>query len=257
MVAAVSTDVTQGTVLAAAAYPAQQATVSQADVQYLADGGGFDYLSQAFVLVAAAGRVSDPRVRSWTFTLDGHDFYVLRLGNVETLVYDVHSEQWYVWGSDTSYLWRAYSGCNWLAGDNFANVYGSNVVVGDDGNGSIYLLNPDSDTDDDAVLGSALPRTFSRRLDVQMPLKGFDSVSCFDVVLEGSIGENTDSVNLSYSDDRGNSFTDAGDIQLTKDTYNTRLRWQSLGSASSPGRIYSIADDGALRRIDYAATTIG
>ena len=69
-------------------------------------------VTQARTLAVVKGRVSDPRVRAWTFTIDGHDFYVLRLGNDETLVYDVYSEQWYVWGSSDTPLWRAYNGTN-------------------------------------------------------------------------------------------------------------------------------------------------
>src|SRR3546814_14617292 len=73
-------------------------------------------LSQSWVTVVARGRVDDPKVRAWTFTLDGHDYYVLRAGNIETLVYDTHNGQWYVWSSFDSDLWKAFNGTNWKTG---------------------------------------------------------------------------------------------------------------------------------------------
>jgi hypothetical protein len=187
--------------------------------------------------------------------LDGHDFYVLRLGNDGTLVYDVASEQWCVWGSDESQLWRAYNGTNWIEADNQASVFGSNVIVGDDGNGSLYFLNPLSDTDDDAVEGPVIQRPYKRIVQGQITTKGYSSKRVYDVVLEGSIGSATDAnlvtVNLSFSDDRGNTYTDAGDITLTPDDYSVRAHWRSLGSMNMPGRLFRVTDRGSLRRIDY------
>ena len=59
-------------------------------------------ISQSRLLVAVRGRPGNPRLRDWTFSLDGHDFYVLRLGDDLTLVYDATTEQWVDW-SDRDY----------------------------------------------------------------------------------------------------------------------------------------------------------
>lgn len=144
-------------------------------------------VSQAFVLAAVRGRIEDPKVRAWTFTLDGHDFYVLKLGNDCTLIYDVAAEQWYTWGSFESQLWRAYTGRNWLGGRGFADIYGSNILVGDDSTGAIYLLDPLGHTDDDAVNGSDVPRPYLREITGQIPMRGYDVKTCYGVSLMGAI----------------------------------------------------------------------
>jgi phosphohistidine swiveling domain-containing protein len=254
MVAATSTDVAQGYVLVAGSFPAETTDVSSLAAVVATEGGLTAQVSQAYVIVAAIGRVNDPVVRGWTFTLDGHDFIVYRLGNQKTLLYDTHSQQWYNWGSGDGDLWRAYNGCNWLGGDGFASAYGSNVVVGDDGNGSLYFLDPDGETDDDALLGEDEPRTFERFVQGQVVVKGYGLQPCYGVSLIGSTGEvtNTDltSVTLSYSDDRGETYSDAGTREVEADAYDTRLHWRSLGSIRLPGRIFKVTDYGALKRID-------
>lgn len=235
--------------------PADESLVSQAALATVVEVEPDVRVSQAVLVTIVRGRVDDPRVRAWTFTLDGHDYYVLRLGNNETLVYDVFSKQWYVWGSGDSTLWKAFTGTNWLAADINAAEYGSNILVGDDGNGSVYLLNPDGDFDDDTLEGADLPREFTRSVQGQVAVRGYSSKRAYGVEVEGSIGDATDenniTVNLSFSDDRGNTYVDAGSIDVPQGEHNIRLNWRSLGSISSPGRLYKITDYGALRRIDY------
>lgn len=255
MVAAVGVQASQARVLAAGIYPSDGLQVSQALVQASEDSHGGDVqVSQALVLVAAIGRVADPKVRAWTFTLDGHDFYVLRCGQFETLVYDVSTKMWHVWGSGTDDLWRAYIGIGWFGARKAGSVFGSSIVVGDDGNGSLYFLNPEGVYDDDALVGSASPQTFERVLTAQyVQFPGYDSVPCFDVQLFGSAGEVNESnltVELTYSDDRGHNYTSAGSQLLAADAYNVRMNWQSLGSMEAPGRLFKITDYGALKRID-------
>jgi hypothetical protein len=247
-------EVSQAYVTAIANFPTERVEVSQAFALAMTGGGTPAVeVSQAYVVVLASGRVDDPRVRAWAFTLDGHDFYVLRLGESETLVYDTYAQEWYVWGSGTGALWRAYTGTNWIGGRSHALNW-SNVIVGDDGNGSLYFLSPDDDTDDDAIFGDDTPRAFTRQATGQLVIKaGYASVPCFGVQLMGSIGSGADdlTVNLQVSDDRGNTYTDCGDITLDGDEYTARVNWLSLGSMVSPGRLFKITDTGALKRIDW------
>ena len=114
--------VSQFYVTSVANFPTERLDVSQFYVA-LMSGGATNSLSvsQAYITVVARGRVDDPKVRAWTYTMDGHDYYVLRLGIDETLVYDTHSEQWYTWGSDLTDLWRPFDGTNWLGGDRWAD----------------------------------------------------------------------------------------------------------------------------------------
>lgn len=234
-------------------YPADAAQVSQFIVRSFDDPTPMLRISQLFVRVLIKGRVDDPRVRAWTFTLDGHDFYVLHLGATETLIYDTHTGEWYNWGSGTSPLWNAYTGCNWIGGRKWALNW-SNVVCGDDGNGALYFLSPDDDADDDSLYGSGAPRPFTRIATGQLVVKpGYASVPCYGVQVFGSIGargEDDATVNLQVSDDRGYNYTDCGDIELDSENYTARLNWLSLGSMVSPGRLFKITDTGALKRID-------
>lgn len=240
--------------------PSDELNVTQAVVRVLEEPTTPLNMTQTVVRSIVSGRVDDPVVRAWTFTLDGHDYYVLRVGNEETLVYDVLTEQWYVWGSNTTRLWKGYNGHNWLAADGLGATYGSNVLVGDDASGALYFLGPDSTTDDDPVEGAATPRPFERRVMGQITHKGYSSKRVYDVTLEGSIGnisnEDLVSVELEFSDDRGNTYVSAGEITLTDEDYHARLDWRSLGSLTMPGRLFRITDNGALKRIDFMSASV-
>lgn len=233
-------------------YPTANLYASELIGTVIAEGLADIWATQIYAQVVVRGRVDDPRVRAWTFTQDGHDFYVLRLGNAETLVYDTHSQEWSIYGSGTGDPWRAYTGRNWQGGRGLALPW-SDVVVGDDGTGAIYFLSPDDDNDDDAILGEDTPRPFRRRLTGQIVVKpGYISAPCFGVQLFGSIGSGVETlnINLAVSDDRGFTYDDMGDIALDPLDYNARANWLSLGSMVAPGRLFRITDDGALKRLD-------
>lgn len=249
--AADSTRVTQTLVRAVTQLPAENMRVSQGAIRAVTDHGNTLRSSQALVRAIIKGRVFDPRVRAWTFTLDGHDFYVLRLGNTETLIYDVATGQWTVWGSFDQDLWKAYNGFNWIGGRALGESYGSDVVVTDDANGSLYFLAPEHTTDDDAVSGADLPRPFTRKVTGQFVIRsGYDYVPCFGVQVYGSIGSEAGTVTLSISDDRGFTYYDVGNRSIVAGDYDFRLTWQSLGSMRSPGRLFTLTDTGAMQRVD-------
>ena len=99
MAAAVTIDASQEQILAVAAFPSQHLEASQLQLESVVQPQPLILSSQLGVYVVARGSNTDPSVRAWTFTLDGHNYYVLRLGTQETLVYDEHSQQWYTWSS--------------------------------------------------------------------------------------------------------------------------------------------------------------
>lgn len=248
-------NVPQAYVLAATQFPTETLEVTQARVDAATASDNVIEVTQAYVLVAVKGRIYDPKVRTWTMTLDGHDNYVLRLGGLDTtLVYDDHSESWYTWGTKESNLWRAYHGTNWGGATNFAGSYGSNIVVGDDGNGALYFLDPDLPVDDSAVDGNAIQYPFQRLTMAQAVTTGYEKYRCFGVHVYGSVGqENTvydDEITLLTSDDRGETYDNRGAITITEGTLDTRLSWRSLGSISAPGRLFKLRDYGSLKRID-------
>jgi hypothetical protein len=248
---------TQAYVLALTQEPAQAMNVTQAYVNALVNEEQEIRVTQAYIMALVRGRTEDPQVRAWTFTLDGHDYYVLRLGAAETLVYDTHSEQWYVWGSDDSDLWKAYTGSNWSDGHTLAATQGAStsIIVGDDGNGALYFLDTDAYVDDDSLYGSDVPRQYLREATGQVAVRAVDQVPCFGVRVEGSIGEMDNAlltaVTLSTSDDRGHTFDDHGTLTIANADYDFRAEWRSLGSFGSPGRLFRVQDYGALHRIDY------
>jgi len=248
----------QAYVTALAALPAENVQTSGSMLAVIAEGNEFVQTSQGFVTALVRGSVSDPKVRAWTFTLDGHDFYILRLGNEETLVYDLTTEQWYSWGTGGNSLWQAYTGINWTGGSRFSSVAGSNVTVGSDGNGSIWFLDPDSDMDE-GLFAESIPAPFLRRVTGQVLSKGYSSYRVNQVQLLGSIGSLSDpalnTITLSYSDDRGHTYTNASTVTAPAEDYEARVDWRSLGSFRQPGRLFRLEDFGALRRVDSLTMT--
>lgn len=250
-----SIDLSQSFIQSVVNVPTKQLQQTQQFVQVAIGGADNSVdLTQTFIQVVVGGLIDDPVVRAWTFTLDGHDFYVLNLGDQETLIYDLSTGQWHTWSSGDSGVWRAYQGANWEGGMRFANEYGSNVLVGDNPSGALYLLNPDLEQDDGALEGSATV-PFLRRAMGQLPVSGNYSRRRVGMVeLLGSIGRQIDAtltgITLRYSDDRGNSYVDAGTVTVNPGDTKARVRWRSLGALRQPGRIFEIQDYGTLTRID-------
>lgn len=234
--------------------PSDEVRVSQADGSLISLTVSDIQVSQADVVVVYRGRVEDPKVRAWTFTLDGHEFYVLSLGTRETLVYDVATSEWYTWGSGEEEVWRAKVGINWTGTGALPGLFGSNVLVGDDSTGTLYFLAPDSDRDDDALEGAGVARSFIRSVTTQHIVKaGYSVEMCFGIQVFGSIGQTSgfeDAVTLEISDDRGESWVDVGSLIPPIGSFDFRLNWQSLGAMQAPGRLFRLRDRGALKRID-------
>jgi hypothetical protein len=201
---------------------------------------------------SAPGRTDNPHLRVWTFSLDEHDYYVLRLGDSLTLVYDVYSEQWMDWTDFDSLTWRAHCGRNWIGAEALADTYGSNVVVGDDTYGLLWFLDPEQPFDDNP-LGAVTPSYFARVTVGQVPMKGREVLPCFAVWLTADMGDPAYSgaaVTLWMSDDAGATWESQGYIQVTPGENRPELAWYSLGQIEAPGRLFKIFDDGAITRID-------
>ena len=90
----------------------------------------------------------------------------------------------------------------------------------------------------------------------QIVKRGYDQERCFSVELIGSSGKQIDyddltSVTLYTSDDKGESYVDQGTVNITPSDLDRRVQWRSLGSFTTPGRLFKFVDYGALARIDY------
>jgi hypothetical protein len=233
-------------------FPAEFIEASQGFLSIAAEPSIQSQASQAALLVVGRGRVYNPKLRAWTYTLDGHDFYVLRLGDQETLVFDLTTEQWSRFTSGDLEFWRANTGMNWLDAIGLSVEYGSNVLVGDDTNGTLWFLDPDQGYDE-SVFSSEAVLPFPRVATGQMIAKSREYLPIFEVFLTGSNGFPAFTgaeVTLKYSDDAGNNYVSAGALEAQAGNYNEELSWKSLGRFSYPGRLFRIEDNGALARID-------
>jgi hypothetical protein len=276
MVAAVSIDAPQGRILVGARaaahtvvvpqmrgltainYPSQGLNATQGRVVTTFRQTAVIDAAQARILVAVRGRIANPTIRAWTFTLDGHDFYVLRLGDNETLVYDASTEQWVEWTSKGLPAWRVNTGISWIGGQALADQYGSSVVVGDDVWGVLGFLDPECPYDEHPdYLNPVQQLEFERIVMGQVAERGRGVTPCYAVFLTGdnygiSVDDFVPSVTLEYSDDAGKTFDNAGTINVTVDTTDQTYEWLSLGQIDNPGRLFRITDNGVFTRIDDA-----
>lgn len=254
----VAADVSQAFALAVINRPSQEVQVSLGKILTVYGRSGTDdnvQVFQAFALAVVRGLPEWPICRAWTYTLDGHDYYVLNTID-ETLVCDLSNDPptWHVWGSGESTLWRAWIGRQWTAKIPDEETLGSNVLVGDRAIGTLYFLNPELPADDKADFGSDGTQAFKRVITGQLIIRGRSSVPCFGVELTGSPPQLYDSTlnsaELFISDDRGASYVSCGSITVEEGAYDQRFDWLSLGSMASPGRLFQVVDYGALIRID-------
>lgn len=210
--------------------------------------------SQLAALAVVRGRVSNPKLRAWTFTLDGHDFYVLRLGDTSTLVYDVYSQQWMDWCDPENPFWRANVGTNWLGGAGLAPTFGSNIVVGDDTNSILWILDPTQPYDQHPdELAPVQERYFERATMGQVPMRARTALPCYATWITTDLGDPAyvgAGVTLYTSDDAGHNFINQGTVQVVAGNQKPQIAWYSLGQIEAPGRLFKIVDDGAIARID-------
>lgn len=212
-------------------------------------------VTQSYALVAVLGRPDNTKIRAWTFSLDGHDFYILRLDDTETLVYDMTSQQWSKWTSPGEDHWRAWTGTNWL-GMSSASVLGgaqSKIVAGDDTYGLLWTVNPEVGYDDHPETGEADPQAFNRKVMGGVPMRMRETKPIAAVYLLGSAGSPQvadATVTLRTSDDAGRTWIDHGSITVTPGDYSQEYAWRSIGLMKAPGKLFELSDTGATVRID-------
>lgn len=243
-------NVSQGFTYAILNYPAVSIASSNAFVNVVLTNPAQTEVSQALIYAIARGRIANPRLKAWKFKLDKHQFYVLRLGENKTLVVDIETGQWAWWASPQRVTWKANSGINWISSGSVAYNYGSNIVVGDDSIGALWVLNPKQGYDT-TMTDEIVP--FFRRATAQIVSKGRNFVPVYDVFLTGTSGEPAFSgaeVSLRYSDDGARTFIETPAIVVKENDFVQEFAWRSLGRIQAPGRIFQIEDNGAFARID-------
>lgn len=252
--AALSLNIPQANSLAVYNVPADQikSTVAGVTVPFTRISQSMR-VSQASVMAVVTGLVANPRLRSWYYTLDGHDMFVLRLGTAgKTLVFDLSTNQWAWWTSPDSPRWRPSCSTHWRTSGSLAGIYGSDVVVGDDSTGVLWVLDPMKGEDDRLIESGTIP--FERIATGQMTATGRTPVPIYSVGLSASLGnpKSTDAtVLLNYSDDMGKTFVTANEPMVSESgNYDQEFIWRSLGQVRAPGRLFRIVDHGAFARID-------
>jgi hypothetical protein len=201
------------------------------------------------------------QIASFAFSLDGHDFYVLRLGGNQTLVYDLTTGSWASWDSQGRNVWQANSGFNWAAvlGSLDPNAPATNVILGDDTFSTLWTLTTDLAADEGPFPNDIL-RNFSRAITGGIPLRSRVSPRCNAVTLTASIGDPNmvaTAIQLRVSDNNGATYRSAGLVTVLPEEFNKEVRWRSLGLMRAPGRLFEIVDSGTTVRIDGLDADIG
>lgn len=201
------------------------------------------------------------QIVSFAFSLDGHDFYVIRLGQNETLVYDLTTGSWASWDSPGRNVWRANSAFNWVGplGSGTAFTPSTNIILGDDTFGTLWALDPASGADEGPFAGD-VAQTFTRAVTGGLPTRNRPSPRVNSVTLTASVGDPdmaSTSIQLRISDDNGRTYQDMGTVITQPNVYFTEFRWRSLGLMRAPGRIFEFIDSGATVRIDGADAEVG
>lgn len=235
-------------------FPTQEIQASQFHVNTVVNKTGGLKVSQTRTIAIAKGRTSSRKVRCWTFTLDGHDFYVIHLGDAGSLVYDLTTGQWMQWSSPNLRHWRANCGANWVGMGGQAFVDGANtkVVAGDDNNGVLWTLEPEQGYDQ-ATRDSLPDQAFTRKVVGGVPMRMRETQKVGAAYLTANLGSpqiTAANVTLRTSVDDGNNWTDHGTITVEPGNYGQEFVWRSLGLIRAPGMIFEITDNGAAVRID-------
>ena len=178
------------------------------------------------------------RSRAWSFTFDGHTFYVLDLGTEGTFLYDMVTGQWSQFQTAGFSTWNMHAGTTWGEG---------RVAGGDALGGFVWELNPDMTVDEGfRSLTHIVTGGLATRSRVRLAVESLR--------LTASVGQNTDSlgatVSLRWSDDLGKTWSAYQTISLTSSNFNGEIAWRSLGSFAAPGRVFEISDTGGMVRID-------
>lgn len=195
---------------------------------------------------------SSPILRSWAFRLDGHEYYVLRLGEAETLVFDRLTQQWSHWQSPDRTNWRAHVGCNWQGMAGTLGDDGTDIVAGDDSTGVLWRLDPTSGRDDRTDTGDD---AFSRVVTGAIPLDGRDVLQVGAIQITVTLGAPSQagaSLILETSTDLGHTWVNHGEQVVAAGAYSQVVEWRGCGIARQPGLLARITDDGATVRIGRA-----
>jgi len=180
----------------------------------------------------------------WTYSLSGHDFYVLTFPTANiTLVFDTMTEYWHEMQSynnkDVSNPYGKHRGnCAWTEG--------SITYVGDFENGKIYTLDKDTYTDNSEYIRRI------RQAQVLSKDRKFISFYALEIEFEAGVGlsggvqgEDPQAM-LDWSDDGGHTWSNEHWVNIGKiGEYTKRAIWRQLGI--SRNRIYRLTVSDSIK----------
>ena len=154
--------------------------------------------------------------RAFTYTEEGHYFYVLTIDDITTLVYDMKTALWHT---------RESLGSTWgirnIISDEKGVLYGADVL-----SGNIYLVGLDYYTENgQTILRTAETSPFSNGVD-------YFTLNKFEIDMETGKSQinNEDTITLSFSDDGGVEFKNEHTISLgAQGERKKRVVWRRLG----------------------------
>jgi hypothetical protein len=220
--------------------PSPDVRMSTGGAEALGGGLPLARMTQGAVEVLAA-YIPLRRQRAWTFTLDGHTFYVLDLGEQGTFAYDVTARTWSQFQTVPNVQWNVINGVMW----------GNRIVGGDLGTSDVWEAKAEALMDhDDVTLIEHLATG-----GVQTRSRSKVSVSAFRVT--GAVGQigavsGTATMSLRWSDDNGKTFSPYFSVTLTEGSHSKEVAYRSLGAFAAPGRVFELSDMGGPLRIDGA-----
>lgn len=190
-------------------------------------------------LAAEIRAVPADRLRAWGFAADGHEYYVLTLGEAATYVLDALTKVWQRFDSKGYDHWRAHLGTAAPGG----------ALAGDSESGQIWRIAPDVLTD----AGEEIVRTATALVPVASgkAINTNFAVTC--AVGQAMLGVSP-KIGMRYSDDQGQTWSSWRWKSLGEaGQYGTVVRWANLGQMKAPGRIFQVraSDNTAVRLSDF------
>ncbi len=195
-------------------------------------------VSQLITLYAFGEGIPDEsRQNAWTFTLDGHKFYVLPLGPEGTWAYDTTTREW------CKLQTQGFNGLNFQNGV----MWGLRVIGSDALYTYLYELDPTQPFDEEW-------RTVQHMVTGGVATRSRASIGVANFTLTASVGDDSsieNAISLAFSDDNGKTWSQEFELPLT-DVSTQALLWTALGSFSAPGRVFRITDYSGPIRLDGA-----
>lgn len=193
-------------------------------------------VSQAQVLIAYGTGVPITQVaNTWTFIMDGHRFWVVSLGPEGDWAYDTETKQWCQLNS------QGFPGLNFTHG----TMWGLRVFGGDALYPFLYELDPNQPDDEG---WRAVEHIVTGGIQTRSPT--MIGVANFRLTASaGALSDASTDVNLTFSDDNGNTWSDVFTIPVNAGEYDKPLLYPALGSFGAPGRIFRVTDSGGMLSI--------